>query len=471
MSTSVKSESADLGFSIFLTAYEPLDLASNSIDVLGFQRGYIALADKILPGFTTVTTSPRYVSMLCAAIRMAQDKYPDSTATPIQIRQQRLDAVKSYERAWALACGLASSEEQIGTSAVDGLRGVQSIRRRLSALSGREKYIRTNSFSLLANQVRYGGIGAYSTFLEDCHLASMRSLNLRPLGIILADAFPQPAETLAVHDEEQPLSLEELQNWGRQSHLAAFSREEANKLREALKGGEEGGWADDVRWTMLRLMAADVKREDAERILLKSVLSGIQRNRFADLKLPAECVHQIQAALVIIRPYERLSQSFQFLFDTVRGAATDTTEVSLKALGKQTNVLGAYSAAKSAATELHASLDQAREINRKLAEEILTVLTDAGIGVLLTEINAIASASDMLSLVLDRHRDIQQGKFDKGERKAPWVKRDTSGDKVSLTAQRHQLVVSDRKNSWDQVPWHPYRTFGALRFIRQCGIR
>ena len=52
---------------LFWTVYDPLDLASGSIDVLGFQAGYIALANKLLPGFTTVTTSPRYVSMLCAA--------------------------------------------------------------------------------------------------------------------------------------------------------------------------------------------------------------------------------------------------------------------------------------------------------------------------------------------------------------------------------------------------------------------
>ncbi|MCA1565745.1 MAG: hypothetical protein LC803_08935 [Acidobacteria bacterium] len=474
MSISIKSGSAAIGFSIFLTAYDPLDLASNSIDVLGFQRGYIALADKILPGFTTITTSPRYVPMLCAAIRMAQDKYSDSTATPVRIRQQRLDAIKSYERAWALACGLAASEAQLGVSAVDGLRGVQSVRRRLSELSGREKYIRTNSLNLLANQVRYGGIGAYSTFMEDCHLASMRSLSLRPLGAALADAFPEPAGALAVHDEEQPLSLEELKNWGRRSHLSAISREEAANLKRALRGGEEGGWEDDVRWSMLRLLAATAKREDAESVLLKKILSGIQSKRFEYLKLPAECLQQLRAALVIIHPYEILYQSLQFLFDAVRAAATDateTTEASLKAVGKQSNVLRAYAAAKSASEELLSSLDEASAIHRKTAEEIRTVLMDTGIAALLTKIKATPSAPDLLSLVLDRHLDVQQGKFDKGGRKAPWVKRETSEDRVHLTALRHRLIVSDRKSSWDDVPRHPYRTFGALRFIEQCVIR
>lgn len=59
---------------LFWSAYDLLDLASGSIDVLGFQAGYIALADKLLPGFSAGTTSPRYVSMLCAAVAAADDR-------------------------------------------------------------------------------------------------------------------------------------------------------------------------------------------------------------------------------------------------------------------------------------------------------------------------------------------------------------------------------------------------------------
>jgi hypothetical protein len=167
---------------LFWTAYDPLDLASGSIDVLGLQSAYLALANKFLPGFTTVTTSPRYISMLCAAVAAAESVYPGSGSSSVRLRQDRLAAVKSFERAWAFACGMVASEESIGDTATDGLRGIQSVRRRIEELSGRDKSIRTGSYNLLANQVRYGGIGAYSTMLEDCHLASMRSLSLRPLG-------------------------------------------------------------------------------------------------------------------------------------------------------------------------------------------------------------------------------------------------------------------------------------------------
>ena len=95
-------------FRIFWSSYDPLDLVSGSIDVLGFQSGYVTLANKLLPGFTTVTTSPRYVSMLCAAICAAATRFPGTGDANIRLRQARLTAVKSYERAWAMSCVLAA---------------------------------------------------------------------------------------------------------------------------------------------------------------------------------------------------------------------------------------------------------------------------------------------------------------------------------------------------------------------------
>ncbi len=44
---------------LFWTACDPLDLASASIDVLGFQAGYIALANKLLLGCRRPLLGPR----------------------------------------------------------------------------------------------------------------------------------------------------------------------------------------------------------------------------------------------------------------------------------------------------------------------------------------------------------------------------------------------------------------------------
>jgi putative ATP-dependent endonuclease of the OLD family len=52
----------------FLTAYDPSDLPGASIDPLGFERGYLFLADKILPGLTNVAARPRYFGVLCAGV-------------------------------------------------------------------------------------------------------------------------------------------------------------------------------------------------------------------------------------------------------------------------------------------------------------------------------------------------------------------------------------------------------------------
>ena len=78
-------------FHAFWTAYDPLDLASGSLDALGFARGYLALADRFLPSFTTVTDIPRYVSMLCATLRKVQIHYDNnSRIVSSKDRQERL---------------------------------------------------------------------------------------------------------------------------------------------------------------------------------------------------------------------------------------------------------------------------------------------------------------------------------------------------------------------------------------------
>ena len=58
---------------LFLTAYDPSDLPGSSIDPLGFERGYLFLADKILPGLTNVASHPRYFALLCAGIHLSGD--------------------------------------------------------------------------------------------------------------------------------------------------------------------------------------------------------------------------------------------------------------------------------------------------------------------------------------------------------------------------------------------------------------
>jgi hypothetical protein len=108
-----------MGLTLFATAYDPLDLASDSIDPLGFQKAYMALADRLLPGFTTVTSVPGYLPMLCAGVRIAEELHPyDKNRETAKARARRLEVLRNFEKLWALACGLA--EETRGKPATLG---------------------------------------------------------------------------------------------------------------------------------------------------------------------------------------------------------------------------------------------------------------------------------------------------------------------------------------------------------------
>src|SRR5436190_767353 len=90
---------------LFLTAYDPSDLPGASIDPLGFERGYLFLADKILPGLTNVAEWPRYFSVICAGAHLAE---VSNNETPRSQYLRRLQCIQRFERLWALANVLAS---------------------------------------------------------------------------------------------------------------------------------------------------------------------------------------------------------------------------------------------------------------------------------------------------------------------------------------------------------------------------
>ena len=131
----------------------------------------------------------------------------DPSESAAKRRAARIEVVKSFERAWALACTLV--REDLGEAAVLGLRRIRSVERAIEVKSGAQS-MKTRDFDLLANQVRYGGIGAYSTFLEGCELASMDACDLTEAGDRLASAFPPPPGRMRPGAQEAPLAIHDL---------------------------------------------------------------------------------------------------------------------------------------------------------------------------------------------------------------------------------------------------------------------
>lgn len=457
------------GLNLFWTAYDPLDLASGSVDLLGLQRGYVAIADQLLPGMTTLTTWPRYASMLCAAIAQAQKSVPDHGARIDHLRAARLQAIKSYERAWALACVLAVEHNERNKKTIEGLRGVQSVRRRLDSLTGREKYIQTRSYNLLADQARYGGLGAYSTFLEHCRLASMRRCELQPLGEQLGEAFPAPTDSMPVYKEDANLDIEGLCDWGRRCRLEAIGNAEARVMVKALRGDNDQGPEAEIRWTMLRLLAPFTERSSSsEQILLRRLQRQIGKGRSARSDLDPRVLRQIGAALCLLIPYETCRQAMTFIFDFMRAAATDEPVVKLPALYRRSQIREACEALRQEASTLQRARDQAADIDQKTVEQISKVWDDAGVSSFFASVDNGSRRADVLRAVLERHQTVQSGKFDGTLTKSPFLQ--LRADQLQLTAQRHGVQPTDLQASWQKVPWHSYRTAGAFRFIEQCRI-
>lgn len=114
-----------MSLDFFLTAFDPSDLPGSSIDPLGFERGYLFLADKILPGLTNVAACPRYFGVLCAGIHLAEV----SPTIPSRVAyERRRDVLLRLERLWALANVLASTDEELKSDTNARLGGIRGLR-------------------------------------------------------------------------------------------------------------------------------------------------------------------------------------------------------------------------------------------------------------------------------------------------------------------------------------------------------
>ena len=142
-----------------LTAYDPSDLPGTSIDPLGFERGYLLLAEKILPGLTNVAARPRYFGLLCAGIFLAKE---DEDISPLELIKRKRDTLLRLERFWALSNVLASGND--GPEGVRGLRYAQAKMRELSRSQATRVDANYPLLSLSVSQNRMAEYSASKSF-------------------------------------------------------------------------------------------------------------------------------------------------------------------------------------------------------------------------------------------------------------------------------------------------------------------
>jgi hypothetical protein len=455
-----------VGLSLFATAYDPLDLATDSIDPLGFQRSYLAIADRMLPGFTTVTSNPRYLPMLCAGLLSAERLHPrDESREPAKTRGKRLEVMQNFEKLWALGCGLA--EETRGEQAVAGLRGIRYVQKYLGSNAASSE-LSTGDFTLLSSQVRYGGIGTYGQMLEACHFVDWTSLTLRPLGEQLAHAFPPPNGWSAERPNAR-MPKNTLRTWGEDVCLGTLTSSEARTMCKGLSGGLEAERDDDVRWTCLHLLrSADVTSDAREEDCLKRFRSVVEQEPLGDARKSA-AIRQLRVVASLIEPLEQLYQSLLFIFDEIRARATENPAgLSLISLDESKSALEALAAAQRSERELRRSFALASQVNIATSAPIAQAMRESGVTGLAELVANAHTVAEAARILIQRHIAVQSGKFDRGQPKASWLRLDDGN--ARLASQRNELQRGQQAKSWRHVPRHPYRTWAAGRFIQQCHI-
>jgi hypothetical protein len=437
----------------FLTSYDPSDPPGGSIDPLGFERGYLFLADKILPGLTNVANRPRYFSVLCAGVSLAD---AGVEGTPREKLRRRLEHVLRLERFWALGNVLAAGldgEEDLATQGLRGVRRASTVVEELSAKGVRKT---KGDFSLLSNQSRYGVVGIYGAVADGLRFWDRRPMQLTPdLGDRLGSGFIQetampPELQRAVRDGGE-VQLRTLREWGERAHLSARVTEaEASCFADA-------AYREPLRARMLDLLEEfPWNEEESEVERLMRIAEGIEElSGDADIR---------EAALAIVayeECYALALLAFERLLYLCASSAAGT--VALGEVDRDEVLQAVCDRLPSAVGRLDAALDEATTSGfRDGIDRLLDVR-----GLLM--IAAASEAPSMLArTLLKRHQDVQHGKLDRGRRKTPWI--ENNDDRMALAMTRVG-GLSVEPTSVDQIAAHPYRLGAADALIAAARAR
>jgi hypothetical protein len=397
-------------------------LPGGSLDPLGFERGYLFLADKILPGLTNVADRPRYFSVLCAGASIAELDFDDP---PRRQYQRRLDCIQRFERFWALANVLASQRAGDNGLPVSGIRGVTYAATRAEALL-REPGRRVDAnFKMLSRQVPYGVVGIYGAVAEGMRLLDRKTLALTPdLGERLAVGFLKEAETpqiiIKAVREDGAVSLLALSEWGRRAHICGGALPtESACLKEVLH-------REPVRSRMAEVLTTHPflpDSSDTELQRLKRLLPTLASDP-SSLDL-AEAVSAIlsyeECYRLVTLCFERLLWLCRNLPSAAATASDLNWDPPLKLVCDRLPV---------ASGKLAAILDNARSeqfrIGLQRVEDTRRFLERASA--------SCGSPESLTREVLARHGDVQRGKFDRGRSKMPWL--EITADHISMTMTR-----------------------------------
>jgi hypothetical protein len=417
----------------FISAWDPRATSSGSIDPLGALRAYNALATTLLPGVTTVTTRVRYLSWICAGLRLL-DELPDSPQGGQDGRARR-QRVLAWERLVALATGLyaTSSKDDLTWS---GLRGISYVRR---AVAEQKCSV---DFTLLKNQAGVGGIGTYWVALVSGGLVDETSAQLTRRGIELAEAFlarcqlPRKELQAVLGDKRPRFKREQLETWGQSANLSA----------ESIRKDE-------------RTLLADALLEPSSHRRIAAALNGEKhaksdKRSFRQLHKHLLAQHEsgathLAAVVTVIQSFEAIHTPLLDSFDRLRSASIHGAPVSIR---EAAGLVGL----PDGLVQLGEALQRAVAAP---AGALSAVVISAARGFLaaVQPILDATTADEFVRQLVRHHGRVQGGKLDASRQpKQPWVA--FVGDREASIKIAPRFALDELPLPRDEGSFtHPYR--------------
>lgn len=384
-----------------ISAWDPRAASSGSIDPLGALRAYTAIASTLFPGATTITLRPRYLSWVCAGLRLLDD-LPDAPRGG-QAGRARRQRILPWERLVALSTGWHAKASAVGIDDPSWrvLRGVSYVR--AAVANGKTSF----DFGLLRNQAGVGGVGTYWVTLVHGGLVEDSSARLTPRGEALGDAFlgtkgtpPRQRLLSAFGGTAAALSAEELAGWGAACSLdaAVASPKERRLLLDALLEPQAHRLMAAAIGSQARAQSTDACFKQVERRLptTRDSLAGT-----------------LASILAVTRSFEALHAALLDRFDRLRAASVDGRPVGA-------DVAAALVGPPGSLPSLEADLKSAINANPGVPQAV-----SAPVRQFLSATESVCRAKDAASVLrnlLQHHDRVQGGKTDPSRRpKQPWI--------------------------------------------------
>ena len=423
----------------FLSAWDPRATASGSIDPLGALRPYTVIASTLLPGVTTITSRARYLSWVCAGLRLL-DELPNAPSGGRAGRTRRR-RILAWERLVALATGTHVMAKTTGPDdpSWQQLRGVSYVRRAVTDNT------LSPDFPMLRNQAGVGGVGTYWVTLVAGGLVEDYSGALTSRGAGLADAFLGHRGTpdrvrlrRVINGENVVFTKSVLADWGRVAHLGAASRREQRLLADALLE------PDAHRRMKSAMQATDATASDRGTFRLLSKHLRAQRDPLA-------------AVLTVAAAFEGLHRELLYQFDQIL-ASDCRRPVPLKSLQLRR---GNGSLARVADTLKKVLERHDTRLDRSVAEAV----RDFSLAV--DPAARARNNSETVRELICHHERVQAGKLDASRQpKHPWV--ELRGNHAVI-APRFALDEKPGKPGGAEFT-HPYRIEQFTHMLRDAGV-